>query len=96
VIKNPRWYPDDLEPGTTPEESSELWQVGKVLARSRPPAGAALRSSVYTWARQTVELAPPRVRPQRLWLRVAALAAPGAALFLVLAVGIAGGGPFAG
>ena len=91
----PAWHPDDLEPDTTPAQSSELWSVAAQLARARPSPGAALRASVHAWARGMIEAAPPPPRPRGLWLRVGALATPGAVLLALVAIGLTGAGPFA-
>jgi hypothetical protein len=75
-----------------PETSEpELAVVGERLTESRPNPRPALRHRV----RAVLPSRPPIGRPPHLWLRVAAFAAAGAVLLVLIAAGIGNSGPFA-
>ena len=77
----------------TDEDDFKLRGIEARLTRSRPVPRLAYRGALRRSLLQSRHARESR--PQRLWLRVGACGASGAALLLVAALGVQGAGPFA-
>jgi hypothetical protein len=95
MTDEPDWFREELEPDIGPEERLGLWGVADLLIGARPFPSAALRAAVRRRSAGAAAGVGVLERPRGLWLRVAALAGPGVVLLAVVAVGLAGSGPFA-
>ena len=81
----------ELEPGIPEDEADALVQLARRLQIERPVPSAAFRGMLR---RRLVGEDPPRGRPSRLRLLVAAYLGSGAVLLALAATGVAGAGPF--
>jgi hypothetical protein len=72
-----------------------LWSVADALIAGRPNPRAAFRAALHQRVTSTQARGGAFERPQALWTRVVSLALPGAALLCLVAIGVAGAGPFA-
>jgi hypothetical protein len=69
-------------------------ELAERLARERPVPRAAFRSALHQRLVALERSSPSNDRPADLWRRIAALAASGTALLALVALGVAGTGPF--
>jgi hypothetical protein len=90
----PTWFRNDLEPDVDAAERAVLWRVADVLIAARPYPRAAFRAALRQSLRGS-QSPTAFERPRALWARVAALGLPGLVLLGLVAVGVAGSGPFA-
>jgi hypothetical protein len=87
----PESFGDEVEPGIGEAERAALWRIADALIAARPYPRAAYRSTVNQW----LALKSTHERPRALWARVGALAGTGVVLLALVAIGLAGSGPFA-
>jgi hypothetical protein len=94
-VDEPDWFRDELATDVPDEERARLWSVADALIDARAYPRAAFRA----WLRQLLAAAQRPAgayeRPPALWARVISLALPAVVLLCVVAIGIAGAGPFA-
>lgn len=79
----------------TPAEDHELHELEERLRDERPVPRAAFRARLHQGLVELATEAPLHARPRHLWPRVVALAASGAGVLALVALGVAGSGPFA-
>ena len=79
----------------TPAEDDKLHELEKRLRDERPLPRAAFRARLHRGLVELAAEAPLHARPRHLWPRVVALAASGAGVLALVALGVAGSGPFA-
>jgi hypothetical protein len=83
---------DELDPETPAGERAALIALAERLAHERPPPRAGFRAELQAWLRGLARSGAPR--PRWLWQRVVVLALSGAGLLGLVALGVAGAGPF--
>jgi hypothetical protein len=88
-----RLSPDDLEPSIGAPERAALADVAERLIHERPAPRAGFRAALRAHLRGLGSRGP--YRPAWLWQRVAALMLSGGGLLALVALGLAGAGPFA-
>jgi hypothetical protein len=95
MTDQPAWFAGDLESDVGADERALLWSVADRLIGARPFPRAAFRAA---FGQRLAALQAGRggiERPRALWARIGALAASGTVLLAIVAIGLAGSGPFA-